>query len=139
MYRKNNQITIAEFISPFGKLDKNNRWVRLAGLIAWEKFEEKYEKQFCKNNGVPAISFRMAMGTLIIKQMTGYSDEDVLQDIVENPYMQFLIGLHEFTTEAPFASSSITNFRKYIPSGMIFGDERLLSLSRKRYSREKPL
>jgi hypothetical protein len=33
--------------------------------------------------------------------------------------MQYLIGLHEFTTAAPFSASSITNFRKYITKEMI--------------------
>jgi hypothetical protein len=85
MYKKDNgQITIAEFKSPFGKLDKENRWVKIADMIPWHRFEEKYAEQFCENNGTPAIAFRMAMGTLIIKQMVRHSDDDVLQDIVEN-------------------------------------------------------
>jgi len=120
MYKKDNgQITLAEFMSPFGKLDQNNRWAQIANVIPWRKYEEKYAERFCDDNGAPAISFRMAMGTLIIKQKTGHSDEEVLQDIMENPYMQHLIGLHEFTITAPFASSSITNFRKYITQEMI--------------------
>jgi hypothetical protein len=115
MYKTDDgQITIAEFLSPFGKLDQNNRWVKIADMIPWSRYEKKYAKQFCDNNGAPAIKFRMAMGTLIIKQRTGHSDEETLQAIMENPYMQYLIGLHEFTTAAPFAMSSITNFRKYI-------------------------
>ena len=89
------QISISEFMSPFGKLDTNNRWVKMANLIPWEKYEQKYSERFCADNGAPAIKFRMAMGTLIIEQKTGHSDEDVLQDILENVYMQFLIGLHE--------------------------------------------
>lgn len=120
MYRTNDgQISLAEFFSPFGKLDQNNRWVKVAKMIPWDKFEEKYAEQFCDNNGAPAIKFRMAMGTLIIKQRTGHSDADTLQAIMENPYMQYLIGLHEFATVAPFALSSITNFRKYITKEMI--------------------
>ncbi len=120
MYRKNDgQISLAEFNSPFGKLDKNNRWVQISNLIPWDEYEDKYAERFSADNGAPAIPFRMAMGTLIIKQKTGHSDEEVLQDIIENPYMQYLIGLHEFTTTPPFTSVSITNFRKYITSEMI--------------------
>ena len=120
MYIKSNgQISLAEFFSPFEELDSNNRWAKIANMIPWQKYEAKYAEQFCKDNGAPAISFRMAMGTLIIKQRTGHSDEEVLQDILENPYMQYLIGLHEFTIKEPFASSSITNFRKYITEEMI--------------------
>ena len=120
MYKEDDgQISLAEFKSPFGKLDSTNRWVKMANLIPWERYEQKYAKQFCEDNGAPAIRFRMVMGTLIIKQKTGHSDDGVLQDILENPYMQFLIGLHEFTMVPPFASSSITNFRKYVTAEMI--------------------
>jgi len=120
MYKEDDgQISIYEFISPFGKLNEENRWVKMANMIPWQKYEEKYKKQFCTDNGAPAIKFRMAMGTLLIKQQTGRSDDEVLEEILESPYKQFLIGLHEFTTEPPFAQSSITNFRKYIPSEMI--------------------
>ena len=120
MYKKDNgQISLAEFQSPFGKLDATNRWVKMAELIPWGKYELKYAERFCDSNGAPAIRYRMAMGTLIIKQKTGHSDEEVLQDILENPYMQFLIGLHEFTMTPPFVASSITNFRKYITAEMI--------------------
>jgi hypothetical protein len=120
MYKKDNgQISIEEFISPFGKLDTKNRWVKIAKMIPWEKYEKRYADQFCDDNGAPAIKFRMAFGTLIIKQKTGHSDEELIEDILENPYMQFLIGLHEFTNEPPFSASSITNFRKYIPVEMV--------------------
>jgi len=120
VYKKDNgQISLAEFQSPFGKLDPKNRWVRMADLIPWGKYEQKYAERFCEDNGAPAIKYRMAMGTLMIKQKTGHSDEEVLQDILENVYMQYLIGLHEFTMTPPFAASSITNFRKYITAEMI--------------------
>jgi hypothetical protein len=114
MYKIERQMSLAEFITPFGKLDPENRWVKIANMLPWEKYETEYAKQFCDDNGAPATPFRMALGTLIIKQRTGNSDEETLQDIIETPAMQFLIGLHEFTQEAPFCSASITNFRKYI-------------------------
>jgi hypothetical protein len=100
-------------------LSRSNRWVRIAEIIPWERLEEKYAKQFCDDNGSPATPFRMALGTLIIKQMKGCSDDDVLVEITENAYMQFLIGLHEFTETPPFSQSSVTNFRKYITAEMM--------------------
>ena len=120
MYKKDDgQISFDEFYTPFGKLDKGNRWVKIADMINWRKYEDKYAERFCENNGTPAVRFRMAMGALIIKQKTGHSDDMVLQDIIENPYMQYLIGLHQFTTMPPFSQSSFTNFRKYITADMI--------------------
>jgi len=72
------QISIYEFISPFGKLNPGNRWVKIAGMIPWTKYEKRYAKQFCENNGAPAVKLRMALGTMIIKQRTEHSDDEVL-------------------------------------------------------------
>jgi len=119
MYRIDNQISILEFISPFGQLDPENRWVKIADMIPWQQFEKRYTEQFCPDNGAPALPFRMAIGTLILKQMTSNSDDEVLANIVENPYHQFLIGLHEFTKAQPFSQRQITNFRKYMPQELI--------------------
>ena len=119
MYRDNSQISLSEFQSPFGKLNEKNRWVQIANMIPWEKYETRYAATFCENNGAPAKPFRMALGALIIKQRTGHSDDEVVNDVLENPYMQFLIGLHEFVTEPPFSQSSMTSFRKYITQEMI--------------------
>ena len=120
MYKpENGQISIMEFISPFGVLNPQNQWVVIANMIPWTYFENKYMAQFCSNNGAPAIKFRIAMGTLLIKQMTSCSDDEVIEAILESPYKQYLIGLHEFTTTSPFSQSSITNFRKYITTEMM--------------------
>ena len=119
MYKKaDGQISIAEFISPFGKLDPQNRWVRMANAIPWEVYEKLYAEQFTKKTGAPATRFRMVMGTMLIKRKTGSSDKATLAFITENPYMQYMIGLHEFAHTIPFSSRSMTNFRKYIPKKM---------------------
>jgi hypothetical protein len=113
MYKKREgQITIDEFITPFGRLDENNRWVRKSKLIPWQRIEERYAALFESGNGNVAKPVRMAVGALIIKQETGLSDEGVVEAILENPYMQFFIGLYEFTMKTPFASTSMVYFRK---------------------------
>lgn len=110
--RREGQISIDEFITPFGKLDQENRWVKKSNLLPWQRIEERYAALFASETGNVAKPVRMAVGALIIKQETGLSDEGVLQAIVENPYMQFFIGLREFTTKAPFAATSMVYFRK---------------------------
>jgi hypothetical protein len=119
MYRIEQQISISEFISPFGKLNPENRWVKMANMIPWRKYESEYAMQFSEDNGAPAIPFRMALGTVLLKQSTHHSDEELLLNITENPYMQYMIGLTEYTDQAPFCASSITNFRKYISQELI--------------------
>src|SRR5699024_7660565 len=97
MYQHNeNQLVMPEdFFLPFGgKLNKNNRWVTLASLIPWGKVEEKYAESFKSTfQGQKAVSVRMALGSLIIKERLNLSDRETLRQITENPYLQYFIGL----------------------------------------------
>ncbi len=61
---------------------------------------------------MPAKPLRMALGALIIKEKCGFSDRETVEQIKENPYLQYFIGLEEFKTEAPFDSSLMVHFRK---------------------------
>jgi len=101
------------FLLPFdGKLDPENRWVKLSEIIPWDDIEEKYAELFPGNCGMPAKPLRMALGALIIKEKCGFSDRETVEQIKENPYLQYFIGLEEFKTEAPFDSSLMVHFRK---------------------------
>lgn len=108
-----NQLTIDDFILPFsGKLRADNRWVKLAQLIPWEKIEIKYAQVFDEDKGAPAKPLRMALGALIIKEKCRFSDEETVAQIVENPYLQYFIGLKEYQDTAPFDPSLMVHFRK---------------------------
>lgn len=116
MYRKCNreQVSIDDFIPPFGgKLLADNRWVKLARVISWERIEERYAKRFGKCGNV-AYSLRLALGALIIKEKCGFSDEETVENISENNYMQYFIGYKEFRSGQPFAPSLMVEFRKRI-------------------------
>lgn len=39
MYQMNRQMRIENFAFPYGQLDKNNEWVKLADLGPWEEAE----------------------------------------------------------------------------------------------------
>lgn len=115
MYRIPEQLQqeLRDFYLPFGgSMDEQNRWVRLAAMIPWEEIEKRYARQFSKNLGAPAKRSRMALGALIIKQRLGISDEETVQQIRENPYLQFFLGFKGFTTEVPFDTSMMVYFRK---------------------------
>lgn len=113
MYRKNEQPDIEGFILPFnGKLDSNNRWVKLSSLIPWDEVEKLYEKNFTENGmGAPAKTVRMALGALIIKEKLRLTDEETVEQIVENPYLQFFVGLESFSDQKPFDPSMMVHFR----------------------------
>ncbi len=96
---------------PFeGKLSEENRWVMMAELIPWAKFEEEYAKNFSPKKGAKAKPFRMALGALIIKERLGVSDEETVEQIRENPYLQYFIGLTAYQEEAPFEASTMVWF-----------------------------
>ncbi|NSW92503.1 MAG: IS5/IS1182 family transposase, partial [Firmicutes bacterium] len=56
MYRRpTGQMVIEDFVLPFeGKLDANNRWVKLAKIIPWEQIENEYADLFPSNTGTVA-------------------------------------------------------------------------------------
>jgi IS5 family transposase len=115
MYRQSpkGQLSFENFYLPFsGKLSGENRWVRLAELVPWETFESEYAEQFSEGQGAPAKTFRMALGALIIKEKLGTSDEETVEQIRENPYLQYFLGLPEYSDKAPFEASMMVHFRK---------------------------
>ena len=116
MYRKtpDSQLAFEDFYLPFGgKLSRENRWVRLAGIIPWDLAESFYSDQFSQNpQGPSAKPARLALGALIIKERLGVSDEEAVEQIRENPYLQYFLGFHEFRDQAPFDPSMYVHFRK---------------------------
>lgn len=114
MYKKETQLAFEDFVFPFGKLDAENEWVKLADLVPWETVEREYAKQFV-DNGHPAHSARIALGALIIKQRLKCSDEWTVRHVSENPYLQFFLGMKEYSSKAPFGASTMVEFRKRFP------------------------
>ena len=111
MYKIENQLKFEDFIFPYGKLNENNRWVKLSKIIRWDDVQSKYAKKFRKK-GNPAKNVRIALGTLIIQQTLNCSDRELVNQVSENPYLQFFIGLKEFQERAPFSASVLVDFRK---------------------------
>ena len=64
--------------------------------------------------GAPAKSFRMALGALIIKEKLGISDRETIEQITENPYLQYFIGMSSYNQNAPFDASMLVHFRQRI-------------------------
>ena len=54
----------------------------------------------------------MVIGAVIIKHKLCLSDEETVQQIQENPYLQFFVGLSRYQTEPPFAPSLFVEIRK---------------------------
>jgi len=101
------------FYLPFGgQLDGENRWVILAKQIPWQRIEQEYSAFFSQDEGCPAKAARVGFGALIIKERLGVTDRETVEQICENPYLQYFLGFSGFSTEPPFHHTMMTHFRK---------------------------
>ncbi|MBD1885642.1 transposase, partial [Microcoleus vaginatus] len=122
MYRKAELASSppSEFELPFGgRLSSDNRWVKMAELIPWSEFEAEYAQNFPTEKGAPAKSFRMALGALIIKEKLGISDRETVEQIRENPYLQYFIGQSSYSNELAFDPSLLVHFRQRTSPNLI--------------------
>jgi len=111
-YTSTKQLSIEEFKTPFYYgLDKNNRWARLAQQIPWDDFAKIYAKVLCEDFGRPALDARIVIGAMIIKYKKGLPDEETIEEIKENPYLQYFIGYEEFSHKPPFDPSLFVTLR----------------------------
>ncbi|KMO85359.1 transposase, partial [Megasphaera cerevisiae DSM 20462] len=107
------QLSFEDFNQPLGlHMDPNNRWIKKAAFIPWDLVEKKYKKLFKGFKGHVAKPARMALGALLIQIEYGYSDEETVEQIKENPYLQYFCGLLGYEYKAPFDASAMTRFRK---------------------------
>jgi len=86
--------------------------VALAQLVPWELAEKIYHADLCQDSGQPIVPARVALGALLIKERQGLTDRETVETIEENPYMQFFLGLEEFTQDPPFDASLMVARRK---------------------------
>lgn len=107
------QLTLTDFDTPFETaLDKKNRWVVMANLIPWDELAEGYYSSFSSTQGRPAKDARLVIGAVIIKHKLCFSDEETVEQIAENPYLQYFCGLPGFQAKQPFAPSLFVEIRR---------------------------
>ena len=113
-FERYRQLGLADFNQPVGlKMNTENRWVKKAATIPWDAIEDKYANLFPSKTGMPAKPLHMALESLMIQKQYGYSDRELLEQISENPYYQYFIGLPGFQSEPPYVSSSLVAFRAF--------------------------
>ena len=75
-------------------------------MIHWSEFEGEYTAIFSEEIGAPAKTLRMALTALIVKEKLGISDRETVEQMRENPYLQYLIVMLAYSNEAPFDAGS---------------------------------
>ena len=133
------QLIFDVFHSSLSELSKENRWVKLGDSLPWDEIEKIYNRRLNNTHGgagnKPA---RMIIGAVLIKHKMNLSDEETIQAIRENPYMQYMLGLKEFSDKPVFDSSLFVTIRKRMGKDD-FNDmsESLLKLQIKKAEEEK--
>ena len=121
-YVSPNQLVLVGFETPFEQqLTKNNRWVKLTGLIPWDKIVGQYDTQFKSAEGRPPISGRIVLGALIIKHILNLTDEETIHQIEENMFMQYFLGYSSFTNESIFSPTLFVEIRKRLNQTIVNG------------------
>ena len=119
-------------------MDPQNRWVKMADSIPWSQFEESYSLLFEGTNGNVAKPLRLALGSLIIQTKYQFADKELVEQLTENPYYQYFIGLPGYQQEAPIDASTLVLFRKRLTIDIIMeANEYILQAERKRKDEAK--
>ncbi|MCD6475128.1 MAG: IS5 family transposase [Anaerolineaceae bacterium] len=112
-YEDPNQPCLPGFEKFFGiALDKQNRWIKLSEVIPWDEFAKAYCQNMSSKRGRPAKAARLVIGAVIIKHKLCLSDEETIDQIRENPYLQYFVGLTTFQTKSPFVPSLFVEIRR---------------------------
>ena len=122
MYKfdRNHQYSLSDFNQPLGmEMNSENRWVKKAAMIPWDEIENRYADLFPSKVGMPAKPLQTALGSLLIQKEYGYSDRELVEQIKENPYYQYFIGLPGYEYKAPFVPSLLVEFRKRLDENIL--------------------
>ena len=112
-YTSQKQLSIFDFHTDFeSKLNADNRWVKMAKILDWDKLAAVYAKSFSTSMGASSIDARIVIGALIIKHLEKKDDRGTIEIIQENPYMQFFLGFDHFTDKVVFDPSLFVTIRK---------------------------
>jgi hypothetical protein len=92
-------------------VDRRHPLVRLAGLIAWQRFAEAFGPLYREGVGRPGLPTRLMVGLHLIKHMDGLSDDAVCARFLDSPYVQLFCGESHFQHALPLDRSSMTRWR----------------------------
>lgn len=137
-YTSERQMSLEGFTLPFGgRLNPENRWVKLSRRIPWDELAKGYHKRLTVDRGRPAKNARLVIGAVIIKHKLTLSDEETVLQIQENPYLQYFIGLSRYQEEPIFAPSLFVEIRRRMGSEVFAAFEQAILAEIER-SRKKP-
>lgn len=105
-------------------INLNHPLVKLSKQINWEELDQTFAPLFCEDNGRAACSSRLMVGLHYLKHTFDLSDEETLEQWVQNPYWQYFCGMKYFEHRLPAHYSSMSRWRQKIAEA---GAEKMLA------------
>lgn len=106
-------------------LDPKQALYQLAKTIPWNEVESCF-MGFYPSKGRPAKNIRLMVSLIILKRILNLGDETVIDQWIQNPYMQYFSGEKTFQWKMPCDPSDLVHFRKRIGEK---GIEKIFKLS----------
>src|SRR4030042_1029420 len=94
-------------------LDPKQPLYLLAHKINWDEVVEWF-KDFYSEKGRSAKTIRLMVSLLILKRIFNLGDETIIEQWIQNPYMQYFSGEKTFHWSLPCDPSDLVHFRKRI-------------------------
>ncbi len=95
-------------------IDQRHPLVRLARLIDWPVFEERFGALYVEGAGRPGLPTRLMVALHLLKHMDGLSDDAVCARYLDSPYVQAFCGETHFQHALPLDRSSMTRWRQRV-------------------------
>ncbi len=112
--------------------------VSMGDLLPWPELEREYNSRLNNTEkGAGNKPARLILGAMIIKHKLCLSDIETIELIRENPYMQYMCGLTEFTDKPIFDPSLFVTIHKRISEEELNEMTTRLLLEQRRKQEEK--
>jgi 1A family penicillin-binding protein len=86
-------------------------WFRLSMVVPWKEIEAKYSPLFAHTrSGTPGEQVRMLFASLIIREKYRLNNEETIEFIAAEPYLQYFIGINESSGELPIDAGLLDDF-----------------------------
>ena len=93
----NRQLPLFKELMPYGgKIDENNRWIKMADLVPWDVMAVIYAQYFDSKKLGLVKKNRLILGLLIGQVLLNMSDREIVAYFHENPYFQYFCGYDHF-------------------------------------------
>ena len=122
MYKStdNTQNNFLSFNQPMGlHMNPENRWIKMADAIPWAIFETIFHHPIVQGEKWSRSKTLRLVGALIIQTKYQYADRELVDQLTENPYYQYFIGLPGYQEEPPIDASTLVLFRKRLKMDVI--------------------